>query len=171
MHKSKTFIDLENSDEPVISKGAAGKAPAGLSQMIDDEAQECEGFACAFCGLVSCRCAYDIDAQEDEQEEIPEDELEEESAPITNKRNARFDYEEGEEQPDLAAYFDQFTIDEQQQIAICRTYANYLAQRLRSKFGPTGTRTWKPRSKAVKGGNPRWKRIRVRQPVFEEEQE
>lgn len=164
MSKGKTFIDMEDSDEPKIVRGAAGKAPASLSQMIDDEAQECEGFACAFCGLVNCRCAYDVDAQEDEQEEIPDEELEEESAPITNKRNARFDYEEGEEEPDLAAYFEQFTMTEQQQIAICRTYANYLAQKLRSKFGTGGTKTWKPRSKVNKGGNPKWKRIKVREP-------
>lgn len=167
MNKSKTFIDMEqNSDEPVIVRGAAGKAPASLSQFIDDEANECEGLNCAFCGLVSCRCAYDIDAQEDDEnvEEIEEDL---DSATI-RKRNSRFEYDEGMIQPDLAAYFEQFELTEQQQIAMCRTYANYLSQKVRSKFGAGGTKTWKGRSG---GQEKKWKRIKVRPLDLEGDQE
>lgn len=35
--------------------------------------------------------------------------------------------------PDLMDYFGRFDISEQQEIAICRTYANYLAQKVRSR--------------------------------------
>jgi hypothetical protein len=169
MSKGKTFINMEeDSDNPTIVRGAAGKAPASLSQMIDDEALECEGSACAFCGLLSCRCAYDIDAQEDDEVEIVDEEALDQSAPSTLKRTRRFEFDEGVEQPDLAAYFEQFELTEQQQIAMCRTYANYLSQKVRSKFGAGGTKTYKGRGSS---GNPKWKRVKVRQPVFEDDQE
>lgn len=169
MSKSKTFINMEeNSDEPVIVRGAAGKAPASLSQMIDDEA-DCEGSACAFCGLLSCRCAYDIDAQEDD--ELVE-EVEDDSA-TTRKRNSRFEYDEGVEEPDLAAYFEQFELTEQQQIAMCRTYANYLSQKVRSKYGKGAWKKSGERGDSHSGGakKPGWKRIKVRPLVLEDEQE
>jgi len=35
-------------------------------------------------------------------------------------------------EPDLDAYFDVFHLSAQQKIAMCRTYANYLTQKLRS---------------------------------------
>jgi len=43
--------------------------------------------------------------------------------------------------PDLAAYFDDFHLSAQQRIGICRTYANYLTQKLRSsgKMAPART--------------------------------
>lgn len=36
-------------------------------------------------------------------------------------------YEDEEEEPDLAGYFAQFALEDPSVIAICRTYANYLA--------------------------------------------
>lgn len=166
MSKSKTFINMaENSDEPEIVRGAGGKAPASLSQFIDDEANDCEGSACAFCGLLSCRCAYDIDAQEDDEEQVEEIEEDLDSATV-RKRNSRFEYDEGMEQPDLAAYFEQFELTEQQQIAMCRTYANYLSQKVRSKFGASGAKKWKS-----SGGEKKWKRVKVRPLVLEDDQE
>lgn len=174
MSKNKTFIDMaENSDEPEIVRTAAGKAPMHMSQFIDDEAQDCEGFGCAFCGLLNCRCAYDIDALEDiEEDQLPEEEEEIlDASPVRpSKRNSRFEYDEGMVQPDLAAYFEQFELTEQQQIAMCRTYANYLSQKVRSKFGAGGTKTYKGRSKNS-GGNPKWKRIKVRPLDLEGDQE
>lgn len=41
--------------------------------------------------------------------------------------------EEGEEQPDLAEYFASFGLAHESQIAMCRTYANYLAALTRPK--------------------------------------
>lgn len=77
--KKRTIIDLEeDSDEPKIYAGAAGKAPAHLSHNVD---------------------WYGI--------------------------------ETGDE-PDLLSYLGQFELTKQQEIAICRTYANYLAQQLRA---------------------------------------
>jgi len=38
-----------------------------------------------------------------------------------------------DEEPDLEGYFGQFNLSNWQQIAICRTYANYMAQIERSK--------------------------------------
>lgn len=170
MSKPRTFINMaENSDEPEITRGAGGKAPASLSQFIDDEANDCEGSACAFCGLVNCRCAYDIDALEDvEEDQLPEDEEEilDVSPVRPKKRNSRFEYDEGMVQPDLAAYFEQFELTEQQQIAMCRTYANYLSQKVRSKFGAGGA---KKTYKTGTGG--KWKRVKVRPLQLEEEQE
>lgn len=77
--KKRTIIDLEeNSDEPKIYAGAAGKAPAHLSQSIDWYGKETD------------------------------------------------------DEPDLLSYLGQFELTKQQEIAICRTYANYLAQQLRA---------------------------------------
>lgn len=77
--RKRTIIDLEeDSDEPKIYAGAAGKAPAHLSQSVD-----------------------------------------------------WYGVETGDE-PDLLSYFEQFGLTKQQEIAICRTYANYLAQQLRA---------------------------------------
>jgi len=49
-------------------------------------------------------------------------------------------------EPDLDAYFDGFGLSAQSRIAMCRTYANYLTQKLRSsgRLGP-------PRQKGTKG--------------------
>jgi len=178
---SKTYIDMvDDEDEPVITRGAGGKAPAHLSQFIDDEAdvEDCEGGGCSFCGLVNCRCAYDIDAQGESDGEQPLS-IEEEEHPNPSKRGSKacpIHLEEEGDDPDLAAYFDQYQLTEQQQIAMCRTYANYLSQKVRS------TAKMRGRPYTVRGGgsgpstgsanmSKKWKRIKIRQPVFEDEQE
>lgn len=42
--------------------------------------------------------------------------------------------------PDLGVYFSKFDLSEQQQIAMCRTYANYLTQKLRASGAIGGPR-------------------------------
>lgn len=51
--------------------------------------------------------------------------------------------EEEVEEPDLQYYFEQYELTKQQQIAMCRTYANYLAQQLRSSGKMKAARTHK----------------------------
>lgn len=126
-----TIIDMvDDEDNPLIRRGAAGKAPAHLSQYIDDEAEEFE----------------EIDEDDDEEEVLDlEDQAEKD---LERKRDlARWKEEELEEGPDLGEYFAEFDLTEQQQIAMCRTYANYLAQRCRARAktpsGPKKGGTWK----------------------------
>jgi len=123
LHRSvaRTMIDLEDSDEPKVYVGAAGKAPYTLGS-----------------GLLS-------DEDEDE-EEAPEQDDEDRCDPeIMEHNNAykedyakrlRCDEDYGEDVlgvPDLASYFANFSLPNFSIIAICRTYANYLAQQERSK--------------------------------------
>jgi len=116
LHRSvaKTIIDMvDDEDDPKIYVGAAGKAPYSLGS-----------------GLLS--------EEEDDDEEYPADEE------IVDASNAyKADYakrlrcEEEYEQsitPDLASYFDKFNLPNFSVIAICRTYANYLAQQERTKL-------------------------------------
>lgn len=116
LHRSvaKTIIDMvEDEDDPKIYVGAAGKAPYSLGS-----------------GLLS--------EEEDDDEEYPADE-----EIIENEKAYKEDYakrlrtdEEYEQtiHPDLALYFAKFGLPNFSVIAICRTYANYLAQQERSKF-------------------------------------
>lgn len=115
---AKTLIDMfDNSDEPVIVHTAAGKAPytQGYESVLgsdDDEGAE--------------------DVDEDADPEILENHKEYAADFLKRMR-----CEEGiePEEPDLQEYFAQWDLDETQVIAICRTYANYLAQRVRSRWG------------------------------------
>jgi len=109
---ARTLIDMfENSDEPKFTHTAAGKAPAHLGNVVEDE---------------------EIDSPEDSDEC---------DGDYDNRRKrdlAMLISEEGEPEPmvpDLDEYFGNFDLDETQQIAICRTYANYLAQKVRSRWG------------------------------------
>ena len=56
----------------------------------------------------------------------------------TNFKRALHCDESYSPEPDLDAYFDEFGLSAQSRIAMCRTYANYLTQKLRSsgKLGP-----------------------------------
>lgn len=110
---ARTLIDMfENSDEPKFVQTAAGKAPAHLSYNNDG--------------------SEEIDSPDD-SDVFDED--------FTNRRKrdvAMLISDEGEQEPsvpDLDDYFSHFDLDETQQIAICRTYANYLAQKVRSRWG------------------------------------
>jgi len=181
---ARTHIDLvENSDEPHVTRGAGGKAPAHLGQFIDDEAEEIdeENGLCKFCALENCRCAYDIDAQDEEEDQLDEmDEGDEEI--LTRSRNYKREFDSSlrcEEEyadfnPDLAVYFAQYDLTEQQQIAMCRTYANYLSQKVRSRLrsgGATSGGGGKVYGKGSTIGKRKWKRVKLRQPNFEEDQE
>jgi len=110
-----TLIDLVDEDEVKIYRSAAGKAPAPPS--ID---------------------LYDLDGDEEEEMEEVDEEIVEHDRGQKREFQTRMicgeEYENHDE-PDLAEYFDQFDLDETQVIAVCRTYANYLAQRVRSRWG------------------------------------
>lgn len=74
----------------------------------------------------------------DEVEEMEGDEeiLEHREKDVKRFREALVCEEDYE--PDLDVYFAEFNLSAQQRIAMCRTYANYLTQKLRSsgKLGP-----------------------------------
>lgn len=109
------MIDLVDEDDPKIFVGPAGKAPYSLGS-----------------GLLS---------EEEEEEEYPADEeivQAEKAYKADYAKRLRCDEEycEGYEAhtPDLASYFEQFGLPNFSVIAICRTYANYLAQQERTKL-------------------------------------
>jgi len=134
---SRTIIDLENSDEPKITRGAGGKAPAHLSQFIGSEAEEIDDGICSWCQLINCVCAYDIDAPAEEEDQLEGEQGSEEISPPRSLKRSVADLsgiDEFGENPDLAEYFEQYKLTEQQQIAMCRTYANYLSQKVRSRM-------------------------------------
>jgi len=118
-----TMIDLaENSDEPKIFRTPAGKCPVpssvNLYELSDD----------------------DHDEEDNEDGEQPDEEI------LEHDRGYKADYakrlrcdEEYDQEllantPDLHSYFAKFGLPNFSVIAICRTYANYLAQQERSKF-------------------------------------
>ena len=107
---ARTHIDLvEDEDDPKIWTTPAGKRPVSLAQELEDEVEEEEEDELAAAGhLYAAKFRESLKCEED--------------------------YESFH--PDLTAYFAQFDISDQQQIAMCRTYANYLAQRLRSRLPP-----------------------------------
>lgn len=55
--------------------------------------------------------------------------------------------EQYNQEPDLDVYFDDFHLSAQQRIAICRTYANYLTQKLRASGKMAAARTTNNRRK------------------------
>jgi len=119
LHRSvaKTIIDMvEDEDDPKIYVGAAGKAPYSLgSGLLSDEDEDDE--------------EYPAD------EEIVEHDKEY-KAEYAKRLRCDEDYCEGftAHTPDLAAYFKEFDLPNFSIIAICRTYANYLAQQERTKL-------------------------------------
>jgi len=115
---ARTMIDMaEDSDDPKVYVGAAGKAPYSLGS-----------------GLLS-----DEDEDEMEEEEQPDEEIlehnKEYKAEYAKRLRCDEEYEGLESHtPDLASYFQQFGLPNFSAIAICRTYANYLAQQERTKL-------------------------------------
>lgn len=115
---AKLLIDLvDDEDVPKYFSGPAGKAPATTSMDL-----------------------YHLDNEEDEQEEeaVDEEILEhnkEYKRDYAKRLRCDEDYCEGFEAhtPDLASYFAPFGLPNFSVIAICRTYANYLAQQERTK--------------------------------------
>jgi len=117
------------------------------------------GFICTTCGR---KATKQVTPEELHNSQIPDSDEEdpiEESSPPSLKRSAAFIEQEdiGDEEvlehskgyqrhfqkallcseryspePDLDVYFDDFGLSAQQRIAMCRTYANYLTQKLRS---------------------------------------
>jgi len=182
---SRTHIDLvNNSDEPIVTRGAGGKAPAHLGAFIDDEAgvEDCEGHqmheTCNWCQLEYCRCGYDIDAPADEEDDLLEGEDEGDEEIITRgrsfkreaDRSLQCDEEYDDGNPDLAAYFEQYNLTEQQQIAMCRTYANYLSQKVRSRLRTAST-TGTGGTGYTKRGTTGWKGSAKRRLRMEDDQE
>jgi len=115
---AKTMIDMvEDSDEPKVYVGAAGKAPYSLgSGLLSDDDE-------------------DIEEEEQPDEEILEHNKEY-KAEYAKRLRCDEEYCDGFEAhtPDLASYFQQFGLPNFSVIAICRTYANYLAQQERTKL-------------------------------------
>lgn len=121
LHRSvaHTIIDMvDDSDEPKIFSTAAGKAPASsVKWMADEDWQEAED-----------------DVMEDD--DAPDEEI------IEHDRKHKREFAQAlrcdeEYQPDLHGYFSQFPhVEDFTVIAMCRTYANYLAQKLRARSGP-----------------------------------
>lgn len=75
---------------------------------------------------------------EEDEDPINEDDFEDEEV-VQNNANYQKKFkqtllcsEQYNHEPDLRAYFEEFGLSAQQQIAICRTWANYLTQKLRS---------------------------------------
>lgn len=129
-----TIIDMvDDEDNPLIRRGPAGKAPAHLSQFVDDEAEEFE--------------EIDEDDEDGLEELVMESERYGERDLERKRELARWRDNSVEEGPDLGEYFAEFDLTEQQQIAMCRTYANYLAQRCRARAktppGPQKKGSWK----------------------------
>ncbi|AXH75937.1 MAG: hypothetical protein [Cressdnaviricota sp.] len=122
LHRSvaKTIIDMvEDSDDPKVYVGAAGKAPYSLGS-----------------GLLSDEDDDDVEDEEDEDKEIIEHNNERKRT-FVEALKCKEDYEEFFNEPDLAEYFSKFEMSNFQIIAMCRTYANYLAQKERSKLPAT----------------------------------
>lgn len=114
---ARTLIDMfENSDEPNIVQTAAGKAPysQGFESVLGSEGDDDD----------------DVDGEEADPEIL--ENAKDYAAEFLKRMRCE---EEIEEEPDLQGYFSQWDLDETQVIAICRTYANYLAQRVRSRWG------------------------------------
>jgi len=115
---AKTMIDLvEDEDDPKIYVGPAGKAPYSLGS-----------------GLLS-------EEEYDEEEDHGDGEIMEHNneykADYAKRLRCEEEYEVESEVPDLALYFEKFNLPNFSVIAICRTYANYLAQQERTKLPAT----------------------------------
>lgn len=104
---------VPSSEEPISLKRS--HASLGQRRFVDDEA------------LIA-----------DPEEEIIESDGEDEELLKHNKKyQARFKEalhcdERYSPEPDLDAYFDDYHLSAHQRIAMCRTYANYLTQKLRA---------------------------------------
>lgn len=109
----RTHIDLvEDEDKPKIYTTAAGKRPMRVELLDEEEDLE-------------------------EEEEPEQDEEIMEHAGRYKREFSRSllcteNYADFYKEPDLRTYFSEFDLTPHQQIAMCRTYANYLTQQLRA---------------------------------------
>lgn len=103
----------ESPPRELLRTNQGAKRPLFASQFIDDEA---------------------IEEEDDGEAEI----LDHHQRMQTNFKRALHCAEKYEPEPDLDTYFAAFDMSAQSRIAMCRTYANYLTQKLRSsgKLGP-----------------------------------
>lgn len=102
----------ESPPRELVRANAGVKRPLFASQFVDDEAAEGED---------------------------GEDEIIEHHRGFQREFQKRLHCDEVySNEPDLDAYFGEFGLSAQSRIAMCRTYANYLTQKLRSsgKLGP-----------------------------------
>jgi len=109
-------VPQDEEEEMVPPKTPAGKRPLSASQYIDVDAEEVDG----------------------EQEQSDPEVLAhygEYQRDFTKKLRCDERYSP---EADLDAYFDEFGLSAESRIAMCRTYANYLTQKLRSsgRLGP-----------------------------------
>jgi len=125
LRREHTLIDLEDSDEPKISKWTGGKAPVFSKGWEDDETE-----------FQAYQDPVDMDDMEDADEEIIENDK---RYKADFKRSLQCDEKYDQAVlagPDLNDYFSHFDLTEFQVIAMCRTYANYLAQKARTTAKP-----------------------------------
>ena len=121
----KDPCECVEQDEP---KTPAGKRPLSASQYID------------------------VDAEEDGEQFEEEDEILEHHISHQKQFAKKLHCDERySPEADLDAYFDEFGLSAESRIAMCRTYANYLTQKLRSsgRLGPPRQKHlgWKPKTK------------------------
>jgi len=109
---------MPEQDEP---KTPAGKRPLSHSQYIDVDAEDGE------------------QGDEDEEDEI----LAHHKGYQRKFAKSLHCDERYSPEADLDAYFDEFGLSAESRIAMCRTYANYLTQKLRSsgRLGPPRQKT------------------------------
>lgn len=119
LHRSvaKTMIDLVDEDDPKIYVGPAGKAPYSLGSGVLSEEE--------------------YDEEEDHGDGEIMEHNNEYKADYAKRLRCEEEYEPDTEVPDLALYFEKFNLPNFSVIAICRTYANYLAQQERTKLPAT----------------------------------
>lgn len=149
---AKYLIDLaENSDDPKIYSTPAGKTPASLSASIcggSPGPEECDASQrLSFSGEEGEEGIHEgweeggpasgsVRCEEDDAEQLEAD-------PEILSAHERYrhgfqqqlmcpeEYDAFYEEPDLRSYFSQFNLTDQAVIALCRTYANYMAQKTR----------------------------------------
>jgi len=115
---ARLLLDLVDDDErPRIYTSPAGKAPVGM-QPLQDWEEEDEDFdeAC-------------VEALEDA--EVMEAHREYQDG-FRKRLHCEEEYEP--EVCDLSTYFGGFGLTEYQQISMCRTYANYLTQKMKARL-------------------------------------
>jgi len=123
---AQTIIDLaENSDEPRVYTGAAGKAPMSYAAELYnlDSASDSSGDDSDGDHQVEAYSGVGADPRTPPGKDLDDEEK-------LARHEARKYYGDV---PDLAEYFGRFDLTPASKIQLCRTYANYLTQQERTK--------------------------------------
>lgn len=104
-----------------------------------------EGDHCGECGMDPCECVVQDSPVGMKGEKRPYFTIDGDEEIVEHNKGYQAAFkralmcdEEYDQDPDLGIYFGTFNLSPEQQIAMCRTYANYLTQKLRSsgRLGP-----------------------------------